>query len=317
MKILCYLLVLTVLHWQLNAVSAAAPDLNLFKDGLLAGLTVVTDQPSRIQCRVQNTGGLYGGKSIVAYTDNYALPGDNCYIKAYNGPASIAAYTELEFFIRADPVNHQKGYAGIELKDSANHLDGENANIPIPYTRFRFPLRNTFSGVNLASILSPFYLTLYLVKGDQTIVDQVVLRDRNYFDIFTDATDHGREVIYTWGGPACQVITRNDAPEGSHALSVPSNTWGCGLFYAEPFLDLSYYTSIQFYLKSSVDVLVELQSNTQKGGLTIPSTNGNWQLITRTIASFHVNLSQTYGPFLITKIGSNSGEVLVDRIRYI
>lgn len=315
-RILLCLLIGVLAIWQCSLVTATA-DLVIFSNGLTQGFSLATDEPTRISCTVANGKGINGGKGVAAFTSTYALPNDNCYIKFNSGHGTIGSYTELEFFIRANAVSASHGFAGNEMKDANGNLAGPNAIIPTTYTRFRYPLRNTFNGINLNNLLSPFYMTLFLVPGDAIYADQIVLRSRNYFDIFTSETSNGREVIYSWGGPSCFVKTVAGAPDGAEVLSVPATTWGCGLFFSDPYLDLSYFSQIQFYLKSPVDVLVEIQSNNQKHGVTVPSTNNYWQLITLDLTQFGLDFSQTYGPFLITKVGDASHEVQVDRIRYI
>lgn len=311
-RLLLCLLVGLIAIWQCNAL----PDFYLFNNDLAPGFSLVTDQPCRIACLVANYKGLNGGQAIAAFTTDYALEHDNCYIKIDSGVFNIDGYTEIEFFARAETSANQ-GFAGIFLKDKDDDLDGPHAVIPKTFKRFRFPIRNTYDDVNLYKILSPFYLELFLVKGDTIYVDNIVLRSRPYFDIFTDATGDGRESLISWGGN-CKVEYDSDAYEGDHVLSVPSNTWGCGFFYFAPPLDLSYYNRIQFQLKSKVDVIIEFEDEYEKKkGIYVKKTGGDWDEVTINLSQFNIDFSKTRGAFLITKVDDPSKEVQVDQIRYL
>lgn len=296
--------------------SASAASVYLFDTSLLAGTSLATNAPDRIGCNVVASGGLGGGPSISVSALAGVLMGDNCYIQFINATADLTEYTEIEFFIKASPINSNQGYAGFFLVDIAEDSAGPNIPIPTTYTRFRFPLQNTFSPIDLTEIISPFYLNLYLVQGESLTVDNIVLRNRNYFDIFTDSTSNGREIIISWAGTPCTVVSGVGAPEGSEALLVPANTWGCGLFYNTPDLDLSAFSSIRFMLKSSVPSLLEIETASGKTGVQIPSTNNNWKSVNIDLSQFNLDFTHTTGAFLLTKVGDATGQVLVDRIRY-
>lgn len=313
-RLLLCLLVGFLAIWQCSAV----PDLYLFNGGITGGFSLETDQPSRIVCEAVYGKGINGGKAMTAYTTSYAQYYDNCYIKANSGRLNINNFTEIEFFIKAAPKYANKGHVGMYIKDADDVQKGNEADVPTTYTRFRFPIRNTFNGVNFNKILSPFFLELFLVKGDTIYADKVVLRDRDYFDIFSDSTSQGREAIYSWGGyKDCYIKPVSGAPDGDEVLAVPSDTWGCGLFFDTPTLDLSYFSKIQFQLKSKCDVKIEIETTSDKKSVNVPDTNNKWKLITLNLSQFGLNLKNTRGPFLITKIGDASQEVQVDKIRYL
>lgn len=132
--------------------------------------------------------------------------------------------------------------------------------------------------------------------------------------------------LFIWPTNGCS-NTYNDsldptAPEGARSFVSASTDcpfFGWGVFTN---MDMSAYTNgaIQFYLKSTTSLLLELESlGGRKAGTTIPSTEGEWKHQTVPVSTFTsggIQLNKLYGIFLITSINPVPTTFYVDYVRW-
>ena len=126
-----------------------------------------------------------------------------------------------------------------------------------------------------------------------------------------DSFRRRRAVLYTWSETGCAPTYNakyQDATAPQPPLSFLSSSSSCSYFGWGVFtnLNMGAYAGgqIQFYLKSTTSLEVQLQDQqSNKATVLVPSTGGQWQLITYPVSTFTdqgLNLSQIYGVFLIT-----------------
>jgi len=228
----------------------------------------------------------------------------------------VTQFTEIDYYISSYPA---EGFATVQMKDVNGNVAGVGTVLPTERTRFSFPIPSIFSSLPLTSIRAPFMLDLQLNPGDVLYVDSVILRTDPYFAIFPETcpTQYERAELLSWGG-TCVIQEYGSHTIVQRILRVPSGTWGCGLFFLNPTLDLSSFGFLEFYLTSNVEVKIEVESiDSGKNAVYIPSTGGQQRPVKISLLQFGLDLHNTNAPFMITKVGQNpDSEVVVEFVRY-
>ena len=148
-----------------------------------------------------------------------------------------------------------------------------------------------------------------------------------------------------WGLEGPRLVDGNyvtpDAPEGTKCYAVIGGTsqrnyvgWGVFLgtfenheLIAAHTIDLSNYDSLQFWVKTTVDLKVEIQQDNNMGKKSFPCLLSNygwgssssqvWQKVTIPKTAFrNVDLTEIFGPFMITGSGSEI-TFYIDGIKWI
>eukprot|EP01102_Stenamoeba_stenopodia_P019138 TRINITY_DN7134_c0_g2_i1.p1 TRINITY_DN7134_c0_g2~~TRINITY_DN7134_c0_g2_i1.p1 ORF type:complete len:297 (-),score=71.04 TRINITY_DN7134_c0_g2_i1:110-868(-) len=136
--------------------------------------------------------------------------------------------------------------------------------------------------------------------------------------IFNDQTT---KTPYTWGSQGMNVKINqqdNGAPEGSKDIQIWTNGWGgFGFFTADQTsTDFSAFKTLNFYLKSTATVKVQIQDSNGKSFSSYQaSTNNNWQQVSIPLNFFNgVDLTKIHGLFLATM--ETQGFFAVDDVKY-
>lgn len=162
----------------------------------------------------------------------------------------------------------------------------------------------------------------------QSIIFNLVVRSAasSVYSVYSDAgIPYGSEV-WTWNGMNASFEGRcqgESPPEGKTCFQTCSQNWaGWGVFLIYPSdhtVDLSSYTCLKFWVKTSHDLKVEIEAPRGRKHTRYISRYGwdgteRWQEITIPASDFG-NLDSVWSPFLITT--SNPGDFYVDNVRWI
>jgi len=292
---------------------ASASTLALFSDALNAKVSLLASD-SKVNCRIAGGIAFLGTSAIRVSTGSYLGPGDTCGL-VFKTATNLTSYSELQFYLRATP---NSVYGHIDVKDSANKVVQIQVQYPTTYKQIRIPLKGTLASLNISSIISPLAVEPQISAGAVVYVDEVTLLSRDYFPIFSDETKRGLETIQSWGGNNCQALIQLvGLPVGTRVLQFPVNTWGCGIQFINPSLNLNGFHYLQFNLKSTVAVHIEIHSETAgTKSVAVASTNGLWKAIKLPLSQFNINLSKIIVPFGIIKQEAGTKLVQVNFVRY-
>jgi len=275
---------------------------------------------------------------------------------------SLFADGELRFWMSVNATTLFHALGGATVKVEVEDVHGNKAAVYAGVTiwffhewvEFRFPLQSFRpEGIDFSAIRSPFMITLLSSSSasephsvsnyPKLLVDDVRLVDTDgVYTLFSDSvlswapnplhdlTFHSRESVTNWPeipGLSCYVASDATTPDGAIAFVVPSGLWGCGFEYDFGILDLSSFSTMKFWLKSTVPVKIEYQSDTHdnpvalKAAAYVDHTDGEWEEITLDLDDFQGAFfrERIDRAFMITKVGAgaDSSEVRVDGIRFL
>jgi len=185
-----------------------------------------------------------------------------------------------------------------------------------------------FKCLNLCKITGLFLLTAFdIVSYSECqeavlIIKYIAFVDKPYYSVWDNCSSwqyegnyFGPNSLYYWPCLPCPVIL-TPCDSYTRALVIPCGTWGAG--FCGICQDLSCFKYLTFYLKSNVDIKVEIKDDNHcKADVCVPSTCGKWCCIKLPLCDFSgVDLCKVGWQFLATKIGCADSEVKIANIRY-
>jgi hypothetical protein len=202
---------------------------------------------------------------------------------------------------------------------------------------------NKGGNMKTAFMVLPFVILLFIGCDNEDKSEPGPVPAENYM-VFSDvglAAD-GAD-IWTWSGqdfggpPGTFEANYSDttSPEGDESFYTRSgadwaegyNYAGWGVFLINPSdhsVNLSTHTKLKFWVKSTSDLKIEIQSGNRNGSkaTTYLSANqwdgiNNWQEISIPTATFNsVNLENVFCPFMVT-VESGGRSFFIDNVRWV